>query len=92
MDEFSIPKDPRIGKYYITNSGPLDYGNPDIKAKIELLKVINIYWDYNWACNVMEFITTKEPKRIFIDKAVMLRYLKEATSEVILLYWSDDYE
>lgn len=52
-----------------------------------LMKILNVYYDPAYYSTVYQGITNEG--RFELDKAVMLRYCREATSEEILLYWKE---
>lgn len=57
-------------------------------SKPRLLKVLNIYYDPAYHAGVFQGITNTG--NFELDRTVFLTYLREATTEEILLYWPND--
>lgn len=71
-------QDPRIGKYYVLND------SKDNK-KPTLIRIVDIQYSVSHFASVFISITSNGEE--YVDRTVFLSYLKQATSEQILLYW-----
>lgn len=84
-------KDPRIGKIFVVDDGQYPVWDSKKKPRLLLVQNIKMGTDEEFEGSYYFVGYDNNGKRI-VDRAVMLNYLKEATSEEILLYWKEDID
>lgn len=82
-------KDPRIGKIFVVDDEQYPVWDKNKKPRLLLVQNIKMGTDEEFEGSYYFVGYDSTGKRI-VDSAVMLNYLREATSEEILLFWPEN--